>query len=92
MLDILTGLISGAGMVMPQDDRAIAGRITLSRFELLRASFRILTLLEPITRSYFLHRPKFIILWRLILANHFEKITNDVKHPIAFRKSEAAPV
>ena len=87
MLDILTGLITGAGMEMPRDDH-VGVRVKLSRSQLLRASVEKLYQLEQLSRFYGEHRPKLIMLWRLIIANQFETIPNDVDNPIAFQKTD----
>ena len=83
LMDILTGLINGAGITMPPPADHVATGIAFSRFDLLRASFE---------KLYKLHCPphtqydKLTLLFRLIIANHFENIPNDPDHPIVFRK------
>ena len=90
-LDIIKGLITGAGMkIPPSDDHHDVApvRIKLSRFELLRASF------QKLNDMYYIenrgrrtrHGQKSIMLFRLILANHFETIPNDLNHPIVYKK------
>ena len=37
-------------------------------------------------------RPQFIMLFRLIIANHFETIPNDMDHPIVLRKTSHHPL
>ena len=89
MMDILTGLIVGAGMTIPPaENHDVALRIKFNRFELLRASFGKLDDLNYLLNHGYLElRPQFIMLFRLIIANHFETIPNDVNHPITFQSS-----
>ena len=85
MLDILIGLMSGAGITMPPSDynHEVAVRIAMSRFELLRASFKKLIFMGQNHPQF---TPNFKILFKLIVANHFETIPNDVDHPIVFMR------
>ena len=77
---ILKGLISGAGIAIPPDED-VSIRISFSRSQLLRASYAMLSELVNVR-----HRlQKLIMLLRLIIANHFEKIPNDVHHLIALK-------
>ena len=76
---ILRGLFDGAGIEMPPAKHDLWRDIKLSRSQLLRASFEKLKDLRS-------SRKQFIMLFRLILANHFETIPNDVHHPITFQK------
>ena len=90
MLDMLKSLIAGTGMAMAPseyDQNDVAVHIAFSRSQLLRASFRKLYQLGEIAHHLPLHRSKAIMMFLLIIANHFETIPNDVNHPIAFRKS-----
>ena len=98
MLDILTGLIIGAGMEMPPSEEHIDHvaspvRIKLSRFELLRASFhRLFDIGEylpyrPTNEQYSKCLIKLITLYRLMIANHFETIPYDLEHPIVFQEN-----
>ena len=87
-LDILTGLVSGASIEMPLDDRFAVCSIKLSRFELLRASFHILNEILVKSCSYTGYRPVFIMMFRLIIANHFETLlSNHEDHPSTFQKA-----